>query len=100
MNNHSPQLQVVLTTVSSADDARRLARSLVERERLVLSEELEAARAGLEEQRRGLEGRLPGFQEQGAGACVQEAQEVAASLAFLERWEAQVREAWVRNSDW
>ena len=90
--------QALVRKVAEAQSA--LARSLAERERMELSEELESARAGLEERRVVLEERLPGFQDCGAVACVEEAQEVAASLAFLERWEAQVREAWVKNSDW
>jgi hypothetical protein len=72
-----------------------LVRSMVECEVMELAEGVEAMRGRVAERAAELEGCFGGFQERGLEGCVEEAMTVAASLAFLEKWEAQLREAWV-----
>ena len=72
-----------------------LVKSMVEREGMELSEGLEAMRGRVGEEVAELEGMFEGFQERGVEGCSEEAMTVASSLAFLEKWDAQLQETWV-----
>jgi len=68
---------------------------VVEREQMVVVEELGGMMDGVAERVAGLEGRFAEFEERGVKDCAGEAREVAAGLAYLEKWRGQLREAWV-----
>lgn len=72
-----------------------LVKSMVERESMELAEGLEVMRRRVAERGEVLEGCFGDFQERSVEGVAEEAMTVAASLAFLEKWEAQLREAWV-----
>lgn len=78
------------------DEARTaLVRSMVEREGMGLAEELEEVRGRVVARREEIMGSFGRFQEEGYGACREAAEEAAAELSFLEKWEGQLQEAWV-----
>jgi curved DNA-binding protein CbpA len=72
-----------------------LGRSLVEREVMAVTEEIEGMREEVAAKAGGLEERFAEFQERGVEACAGEATLVAGALVFLEKWDGQLREAWV-----
>jgi len=78
-----------------AEARSALGRSVVEREQMVVVEELGGMMDGVAERVAGLEGRFAEFEERGVKDCAGEAREVAAGLAYLEKWRGQLREAWV-----
>lgn len=78
-----------------AEARSALGRSMVEREMMGLTEELEAMGNRVAARTVELEGRFGEFQEKGAVEGAAEAVGVAAELVFLEKWSAQLREAWV-----
>ncbi len=73
-----------------------LARSLAEREALAAGAELDQAGERVESLRRELESRFARFDREGAAACRVEAAEAARALRFLEKWQGQLREHFVR----
>lgn len=72
-----------------------LGRSMAEREGLGLAEELEVMRGRVAAREDGLVAKFGGFQECGPQECAAEAGMVGVTLVFLEKWEAQLQEAWV-----
>ena len=73
-----------------------LAQSLAEREALAIGGELEGAGRALEAKRRELVDRFARFDRLGAAQCGGEAAETAHALRFLEKWQGQLRERFVR----
>lgn len=71
-----------------------LARSLAEREGIVLLGELEAVRDRVRAAMAELEGRFPALEGRGVQEGAEEAGRVARSLMFLEKWDRQLAEAW------
>ena len=73
-----------------------LAQSLAEREALALGGELERVGEVLEARRGEFLSHFERFDRVGGAACSEEAAEVARALRFLEKWQGQLRERFVR----
>jgi hypothetical protein len=73
-----------------------LVKSLAEREGIGLLMEVEELLARVGEERRRLEGRFSEFDARGRAESLPEVISVAGTLIFLDRWEGQLRERWVR----
>jgi len=73
-----------------------LVKSLAEREGIGLLGEVEQLRAQIGDEGRRLEGRFPEFDAQEREGNLSEVVAVAGTLLFLDRWEGQLRERWVR----
>lgn len=74
----------------------RLAQSLAERDALLAVEELEEGGAAIAALRSEYESRFSRFEREGAASCREEAAEAARALRFLEKWQGQLRERFVR----
>lgn len=71
-----------------------LRRSMLEREGMELLERVEKQLGHVQGMRENLVGGFGEFERAGARACADEAAEAARTLAFLEKWEGQLRERW------
>lgn len=71
-----------------------LVRSMLEREAMGLAEEVESRMAAVRTMRDGLVDQFEAFEQVGPVGCGNEAEEVARTLMFLEKWEGQLRERW------
>ena len=83
--------------VARREQARsRLAQSLAERDALAAVKELEEGGAAITALRSEYESRFLRFDREGAASCREEAAEAARALRFLEKWQGQLRERFVR----
>ncbi len=77
-----------------------LVRSLVEAEGIALQARLSESRGELEDAIAEMVSRFAWFDEKGAIETGKEALEMARTLAFMEKWEVQLRAAWAQAGCW